>query len=140
MKSLVTYRPHSLLNEMEHAFDRLFDDRALYGGSSNPVDIREEEDRYVLEAELAGLTEKDVEVKVENEILSLASRTQEEREEKQGGYLIRERRAAGFRRSFYLPKDVDREKIAARFENGLLTLELPKAEAARPRQIEVKKA
>ena len=139
MRNLVTYRPYSLFNEMERAFGRLTHDHTAF--SAGPaMDIREDEDQYVLEAELAGLTEKDIEVKVENDILTLSRKIEEETEDKKEGYVVRERRHASFRRSFYLPKDVDREKIAAHFDNGLLTLALPKAEKAKPRQIEVKKA
>ena len=138
MRNLVTYRPYALFNEMERAFGRLTHDRTPFTGPS--MDIREEEEQYVLEAELAGLTEKDVEVKVENDILTLSRKVEEEKEDEKDGYVVRERRHASFRRSFYLPKDVDRDKIAAHFENGLLTLQLPKAEKAKPRQIEVKKA
>jgi HSP20 family protein len=141
MTSLVTYRPTSILADMERALDSLFDDGffGTAGGGVN-VDVREEEGRYVLEAELPGLAEKDIEVKVENDMLTLASKSENAREEKRNGYLLRERSARAFSRSFVLPKDVDREHIQARLENGLLVMELPKTEAAKPRQIEVKKA
>ena len=62
MTNLVTYRPYALFNEMERAFDRLTHDRAFNGGPS--TDIREDEDQYMLEAELAGLTDEDIEVKL----------------------------------------------------------------------------
>ncbi len=148
MTSLVTYRPTSILADMERALDSLFDDGyfATTTGGVN-VDVREEDGRYVLEAELPGLTEKDIEVKVENDMLTLASKSEARAasaapssEEKRNGYLLRERSARSFTRSFALPNDVDREHIQARLENGLLVMELPKTEAARPRQIEVKKA
>lgn len=141
MTSLVTYRPTSILADMERALDSIFDD-SFYGVSASNarVDIREEDGRYVLEAELPGVTEKDLEVKVENDMLSLAAKKDEKREEKHNGYLLRERRSQSFNRSFVLPADVDREHIEARLENGLLVLHLPKTEAAKPRQIEVKKA
>jgi HSP20 family protein len=138
MRSLVTYRPYSLWNEMDRAFGRFFEDRSTTNGVA--VDIREEEHGYVVEADLPGMTEKDIDVKVENDILTLSSVHEESKEEERNGYLMRERRSAKFRRSFYLPKDVDREKIEAKLENGLLTVHLHKSEAAKPRQIEVKKA
>ncbi len=141
MNSLVTYRPTSILADMERALDTLFDDGGYgFAGGSARVDVREEEGRYVLEADLPGMTEKDVDVKVENDLLTLASKKEADREEKRNGYLLRERRTSTFHRSFVLPSDVDREHIQARLENGLLVVELPKTEAAKPRQIEVKKA
>ena len=140
MTSLVTYRPTSILADMERALDNLFDD-GFYGTPTGNarVDIREEEGRYVLEAELPGMSEKELEVKVENDLLTLAAKKDEKREEKSNGYLLRERRAQTFHRSFVLPADVDREHIEASLENGLLVLQLPKTEASKPRQIEVKK-
>ncbi len=139
MNSLMTFSPTSIFDS---ALDGFFDDAFAVGRgrSHNAVDIREEDAEYVVEAELPGLTEKDIEVKVENDMLTIASSKEASREEKKGGYLLRERRSESFRRSFVLPADVDREKIEARFENGLLVLSLPKSEAAKPKQIEVKKA
>jgi HSP20 family protein len=140
MTSLVTYRPTSILADMERALDSLFDDGFATTSGGINVDVREEDGRYVLEAELPGLSEKDIEVKVENDMLTLASKREDSREEKRNGYVLRERSTRGFSRSFVLPNDVDREHIQARLENGLLVMELPKTEAAKPRQIEVKKA
>ncbi len=141
MTSLVTYRPNSILADMERALDSIFDD-GFYGFSAGNarVDIREEDARYVLEAELPGITEKELEVKVDNDMLTLAAKKDEKREEKHNGYLLRERRSQSFNRSFVLPADVDRDHIEAKLENGLLVLHMPKTEAAKPRQIEVKKA
>ncbi len=138
MKSLMTYNPSSLI---DRAFDSFFDDAFAWGRSNShrAVDIREEDGAYVVEAEIPGLTEKDIEVKVENDLLTIASKKEANREEKKGGYLLKERRSESFERTFVLPADVDREKIEARFENGLLVLSLPKSEAAKPKQIEVKK-
>ncbi len=146
MNSLMTYDPtRGLLRSFDSLFDGaldgFFDDAFVRGPRRHhSVDIREDEAAYVVEAELPGLTEKDIEVKVENDMLTIASRKEASREEKKGGYLLRERRSESFRRSFVLPADVDRQKIEARFENGLLVLSLPKSEAAKPKQIEVKKA
>ena len=140
MNSLIKYQPSYL--DMFDDLDRVFD--SLVGGTSlgrarvPAVDIREEEDRYVLEAELTGLTEKDVEVKVQDNLLLISSKQEKETEEKKKGYLLKERRSSSFSRSFVLPKDVDREKIEAAFKNGLLTLTLHKSPETKPRAIEVK--
>lgn len=138
MKSLVTYRPY--YTDLFDGVDRLFG--SLVGDglwSKTPVvDIREEEDRYVLEAELTGLTEDDFEVQVHGNLLTISSKSEKSDENKKQGYVLRERRNASFSRSFVLPKDVDRETIEASFKNGLLTLTLNKAAEAKPRSIEVK--
>jgi HSP20 family protein len=102
------------------------------------VDIREENDRYILEANLPGLSEKDVEVRVEDNYLTLSSRITSEKTEGGIKYLMRERGESFFERSFILPKDSDREKIEAHFKNGVLTLSIGRAEALKPRLIDVK--
>jgi HSP20 family protein len=93
-----------------------------------------------MEVELPGLTEKDVEVKLDNNLLTISSAKDEKKEEKKNGYVLRERRATRFSRSFVLPEAVDREKIAAEFKDGVLHLTFPKVPAAQPKTIEVKKS
>jgi HSP20 family protein len=91
-----------------------------------------------VEAELPGMSEKDIEVKLDGNVLSISSKKKEEKEEKREGYLRRERRSAAIHRSFSLPTDVKKEAIDAEFNNGLLTIDLPKTEASKPRTIDVK--
>ena len=142
MRSLISYNPRSLslFDDIDRVYRTFLNDGSGGAYRSPSVDIHENENDYVLEAELPGLSEKDVEVKVEDNLLTIASRKDEKKEEKREGFVVRERRSAAFCRSFVLPKDVDREKIAATFKDGLLSLQIPKAESAKPLQIEVKKA
>jgi len=91
-----------------------------------------------MEVELPGLTEKDVEVKLEKNLLTISSSKEQSKEEKKDGYVMRERRQSRFSRSFVLPEGIDSEKIAAEFKNGVLNLSFPKAPAAKPKTIEVK--
>ena len=140
MRTLVRYNPRtlSLFDHMDSTLGGFFDEDGRPQSSRPRVDIREEASGYVLEAELPGLSEKDIEVKVENDLLHLSAGQEEEKAEKEEGYLVRERRGVRFFRSFVLPKDAERDKIEAAFKNGLLTLSIPKAEAAQTRSIEVK--
>ena len=139
--NLIRYNPKAmdLLN-----VDRWFDDflnTGFSGSSPLPaVDVRENEDSYLLEMELPGLSEKDVEVKLENSLLTISSHNGHSSQEKKDGYLLKERKSALFQRSFVLPDEVDREKISAEFTNGVLSMSFPKVPAAKPRTIEVKKA
>lgn len=135
--NLVRYEPTtlSLLNSFDRLFDGMFDDRAV---SVPAVDVRETDNGWSMEVDLPGLTEKDVEVKLDNNLLTISSRKEEKKEEKKNGYLLRERRSSSFCRSFVLPEDVDREKIEASFANGVLSLSFPKVPAAQPKKIEVK--
>jgi HSP20 family protein len=138
--NLVRYNPNSLnlLDNVSSWFDDFFA-TPTFGRSSIPaVDVRETDGEYLMEVELPGLTEKDVEVKLENTLLTISSTKDEKKEEKKNGYVLRERRSAHFSRSFVLPEGVDNEKIAAEFKNGILKLSFPKVPAVKPKTIEVK--
>ena len=138
--NLIRYSPQPV--DLFDNVSRWFDDfltEPVFGRSNLPaVDLRETDAQYLMEVELPGLAEKDIEVKLENNLLTISSRKEEKKEEKTNGYLLRERRSAHFTRSFVLPEDVEREKIAAEFKSGILTLTFPKAPAAQPKTIEVK--
>src|SRR5882724_10095019 len=119
--NLIRYNPNSL--DLLDNVSRWFDDfvsEPFFGTNNVPaVDVRETDGQYLMEVELPGLTEKDVEVKLDNNLLTVSSAKDEKKEEKKNGYVLRERRAARFSRSFVLPEGVDREKIAAEFKNGI---------------------
>lgn len=142
MNSLINYKPlgaFDLLGDFDHVLDSFFTDRAPVWKAPVPaVNIREDEKGYFLEAELPGLTQKDVDVRVEDNLLTISSAKTEEAEEKKDGYLVREHSRAAFRRSFMLPRNVDRESISAKFVNGLLILEMQKKKEDKTRSIEVK--
>jgi HSP20 family protein len=138
--NLVRYNPNSLdlLDNVSHWFDDFFA-MPTFGSTAVPaVDVRETDSEYLMEVELPGLSEKDVEVKLDNTLLTISSSKDEKKEEKKNGYVLRERKSARFSRSFVLPEGVDREKIAAEFKNGVLQLTVPKIPAAKPKTIEVK--
>ncbi len=138
--NLIRYNPSSLdlLDNVSTWFDDFFGAPSLGGSTVPAVDVRESETDYVMEVELPGLTEKDVEVKLDNNLLTISSAKEEKKEEKKNGYILRERKASRFSRSFVLPESVDREKIGAEFKNGILHLTFPKVPAAQPKTIEVK--
>jgi len=135
----------SIQDRMNHLFDGAFrgvargaEDEGLTSGSWAPaVDIFEQEDRIVLKAELPGLDPKDVDIRVENNTLTLRGERRVENEVKQEDYRRVERSYGTFSRSFTLPSVVDREHIKAEFQNGVLNLTLPKKAEAKPRQISI---
>ena len=106
------------------------------------VDVVESEKAYELTAELPGMDEKNIEVKVVNGSLTIKGEKQEEKEEKKKDYYLHERNFGSFERSFGLPESVDADKVEANFKKGVLTVTLPKkAEAQKPaKKIEVKAA
>jgi HSP20 family protein len=139
--NLIVRKPKTNLVKwgFDNLFDEFFGDSFFDSDTRIPaVDVKEEANQYVVLAELPGLTEKDIDVKVENNLLTISTKKNEEKEEKKDGYIIRERRAHSFCRSFTLPDHVDKEKIEASYKNGLLTLAIPKTEEAAPKTIEVK--
>ena len=103
------------------------------------IDVRDEDERYVVEAELPGLSEKDVKLELKDSTLFLSTAKSENKEEKneKGRWLRKERRDFQFSRSFTLPEDVDTEKIEAKFRDGLLTIALPKKPESSPRIVPV---
>jgi HSP20 family protein len=137
--NLVHYRPRTLdLFDWNRIFERFFDEDIRVSDRIPAVDIHEEDKGYRMEVELPGLTEKDIEIKIENNVLSISSKKDETKEEKDTGYVRKERRSYSFSRSFDLPENISTGKIDASFKNGLLLISLPKAPQAKPKLIEVK--
>jgi HSP20 family protein len=95
------------------------------------VDLVEKADRYEITAELPGMDEKNIEVKLSNEMLVIKGEKREEKEEKEANYYMSERRYGSFQRAFRLPQGVNADKIEASFKNGVLTVALPKTEEAK---------
>ena len=138
MRGLIRYtRPNNLF-DWDGLMDNFFTDTPVWNTQSPAVDVREVEDEYLMEVELPGLSDKDIELNVEDNILTLSSKNEQSKEENKNGYLIRERRNQEFARTFVLPKDVDRDKIKGEFKNGLLVVSIPKKPEAKPRKIDVK--
>jgi HSP20 family protein len=109
------------------------------GGSRLPVDIREDDNAYVISAAIPGRKADEVEIQVLEDVVTLRLRAVAQAEsEATPDYLLREIAAEDFERSFRLPVAIDAEKAEAVVENGMLQLTLPKAESVRPRQIAVK--
>lgn len=139
MTGLTLRRPGNWLNLLDDFNHWIYETEGTDKDYSLPtVDVREEKDHYLLEAEMPGLTEKDVDIKLEGNLLSIKAEKQEKEESKKDGYLIRERRSRSYSRSFVLPDDVDPEKIEASFKNGVLDLRMPKKPESKPKQIPVK--
>ena len=90
------------------------------------IDVAETDKAYEITAELPGMEEKNVEVKLANGVLSIKGEKQEDKEEKDKNYYMRERNFGSFERSFQVPDDVEADKIAASFKNGVLLVTLPK--------------
>jgi HSP20 family protein len=102
-----------------------------------PVDIQETTDSYRLYAELPGLTKENIEITLENNVLRLSGERKFEKDAQKDNYHRIERTYGAFSRSFTLPNQVNAEGVQAQFENGVLTITVPKAEQAKPRRISI---
>lgn len=107
-------------------------------GVAPAVDMIDKADEVVLRADLPGLEQKDIEVHVEEGVLTIRGERQAENEVKEANYYVSERWAGSFTRSLSLPPGVDAEKIKASFKNGVLEVHLPKTKEAKGKKIEVK--
>jgi len=130
-------------NALSNRFNRVFDparesDSDFLGAWNPAVDVYDKGTEVVLHAELPGANKDDIDIRVENNVLTLRGKKERNEEVKEDGYFRSERAYGSFSRSFSLPTTVDITKIDADFKDGVLTLTLPKAEEAKPRQIEVK--
>jgi len=117
-----------------------FEDSELVQSTWSPaVDIYETENELVLTAELPGVEEKDVEIKIEDNTLSLKGERKFEKETREENYHRIERAYGSFYRSFSLPNYVDQEKISAEYENGLLKIHMPKKAEVKPKKVKILK-
>ena len=130
------------------AFRRLFDvepawrQESTFAIATPAVDVTEDETAYKITAELPGLDEKNIDLSISGDTLVLKGEKNQEREEKEKNYYLSERSYGSFQRSFLLPDGVDRDKIAADFTKGVLTITLPRTVESQKqhKKIEVKAA
>lgn len=119
-------------------FNSLSGDESLNAGSFvPPVDVYEDEHGIQLKMEVPGINEKDIDIRLENNVLTVTGERNLEKEEKQENFHRIERRYGTFSRSFTLPNTVDNESVAASYEKGLLKITLGKRADAKPKQIKV---
>jgi len=121
----------------EDAVTRLLSEPRATRPWSPAVDILETENELILKADLPDVELKDIDVRVENETLTLKGERKFEKDNGAKGFHRIERNYGSFVRSFAVPTTVDPEKVAAEYKNGVLTVKLPKKEAAKPRQVKV---
>ena len=140
-----TYSAWRDFDEVTNRLARLFDDVNVRRGNGGiwapPVSVAETGDELIFTAELPGLSENDVSIEIENDVLTISGEKTEERTEgeEERNYHVWERSYGSFRRSFTLPRAVNTADASAEFENGVLEIRLPKAAEAKGRRIEIGK-
>ena len=145
--TLNRFSPRTAHTNQLHALGRVFDDlfsaaRSYEAGETTRtwqplVDIIENDHAYEVKAELPGIAKEDVQLTVENNVLTLSGERKFEKDVNQENCHRIERSYGAFSRSFTLPSRVDAEKVEARYENGVLTVVVPKAVEARPKKITI---
>jgi len=147
MANITRFDPFGEMVTLRQAMDRLFEDsvvspiswRSLTGDTGAPaLDVHQTDDEIVVTAALPGLKPEDVEITITGQTLSLRGEFKGDDEVKRDQYLYRERRFGSFHRQVQLPVRVQGDQANATFEDGVLTLSIPKAEEVKPRQIQVK--
>lgn len=135
--------PFSELRRMEDTVNQLwkgFGIQPQLNGSANwgiPLDVMEEDDHIIVRASLPGVDPENIQVNVEDDMLTIKAETKSEMEHKEEGYVVRERRVGSFHRTLRLPHSVDQTKATAKYENGVLTLTFPKLESKKPKQLKI---
>jgi len=147
MPHMTRYEPWSVLTQLHDEMDKLFDRKQLSpagsaapmtGGDWTPaVDIKEEKDAYVIHADIPGVDPKDIEVHMENGVLTVKGQRESEKKEEREGYKRIERSKGSFYRSFSLPDSVDGDNISAKSKHGVLEVRIPKLAASVNRKISV---
>ena len=144
MNNVTRWNPTTAYLTNREPFFRLFD--SFFNSDAQgeetrawvpPVDIQENGDSYLFHAELPGMSKEDIHITLENSVLRLSGERKFEKDAKKENYHRVERTYGTFTRTFTLPTQVDPEKVQAAFENGILTITVPKAEQAKPRRISI---
>jgi HSP20 family protein len=146
--ALIRWEPvrelNTIQNEMNRLFNTFFEAPTPGNGGSNALrrwipamDLVETQDDFVLRADLPGLTESDVNIELEDNVLTVSGERKAEHEERKEGYYRVERASGIFSRSLTLPEGVNPEAVKASFENGVLEVRIPKPEQRKPRKVAI---
>ncbi len=144
---VVRWEPFNEMISLRDAVNRLFEDSFIRPGAwpmplestvlSTPTDMIETKDTVVVKMSAPGVKPEDIDISVVGDTLTIKGETKSEEQFEEGSYIRKERRFGSFQRTLSLPASVASDKAKAEFENGVLTLTLPKTEAAKPRAIKV---
>ncbi|HWI07605.1 MAG TPA: Hsp20/alpha crystallin family protein [Solirubrobacteraceae bacterium] len=135
----------TLQGEMNRLFSSFFDTpTARPGNGSSParrwlpaMDLIETGDHFVLKADLPGMSEADVNIELENNVLTVSGERKAEHQDKQAGYYRLERATGAFSRSLTLPEGIDADAVSATFDKGVLEVRIPKPAQAKPRRVQI---
>ena len=144
MSNLIRWEPMREMVTLREAMDRLFDDAftrpvgTAAGWQMPAIDMYQTDDDLVIRAAVPGLKAEDVQIDVTGDVLTIKGEFKQKDEAKEKNYHLREQRWGAFERRVLLPTQIVADKAKAEFENGVLTISLPKADEVRPKQITIK--
>lgn len=143
MRALVRWDPFREMSAMRRVMERVFDDTwtpTIWRERERPipVDLYETDDSVVAKAALPGVNPEDVDISVNDDLLTIKGETKHEEKEEREHFLRRELSYGAFARTLPLPANVDAEKATAEYEGGVLTVTLPKAEGSRTKTIKIR--
>ena len=138
-----TPRPTTMFDEMDNMINSVFNrDWNLASDSSTnwnmAVDVKETDNSFLITADVPGLTKSDINIEIADDVLSISGERIEENSDNSDYYHYRERTRGTFFRSFHLPEFVDEKKIAAKFNNGILSIDIPKSEVIKTKARKIK--
>ncbi len=141
---LQRWAPFTDARRFEYALNRLWRDGGVRNGESAswrlPLDVAQDADNIVVKATVPGFKPEDIKAGIENKVLTINAETPSEAQGEETEYLLRERRTGSYQRSIRLPDTVDADKAESTYDNGVLTITVPKQEEKKARQIEIKVA
>jgi HSP20 family protein len=135
--NIAQYEPWTLFNRVTRDLGHIVTPRAAPAAYVPPVDVHEEAERFVLQADLPGVELADIEITAEKGVLTLRGERKAEKREASQGYERIERVTGSFTRRFVLPENVQSDNIKARFSNGVLEVSIPKQAAPQPRRVSI---
>jgi HSP20 family protein len=141
--ALRRWEPFRELRQMQDNMDRLWRSIGFGGGDGEvedwaiPLDVAQEGDNIVVKASLPGVKPEDIDVSIENDVLVIKGHSREERERREGDYLMRERRSGSFHRALRLPDTVDFDQAQPHYENGVLSIAFSKVESKKARRLKI---
>ena len=139
--AMIRWEPARELQTMNRLFNTFFDSPSNGGPALRrwipAMDVTETDEQYVLRADLPGLSEDDVNVELDDNVLTISGERKSEHEQRNEGFYRVERASGSFRRSLTLPEGVDADAIQASFDSGVLEVRIPKPEQTKPRKVQI---
>jgi HSP20 family protein len=146
MTNMTRYSPFREILAMRDEMDRLFEDAfgnqqgarlQETGNFGFPVDVHEDQHGYTIEASIPGIQPEDLDISITENVLTISGQSKAEQSRESGRYHVRERRFGRFSRTITLPQGIRADAVEADYENGILRIQVPKAEEVKPRRISV---